>query len=188
MDLVTRAKNIMLSPKSEWQTIAGEPAEIGQLYSNYIVILAAIPPLCALIGVSLFLRRFSVGFGFVGAVAQYALALIGIYVIALIARWLAPKFGGRDDLIQALKLVAYAHTPGWVGGIFLLLPFLGLLNLLLSLYGLYLLYLGAGPVMGIPDERRLSFTAALVVSVIVVFVVLTFLIRAVLGGGMMAMM
>lgn len=188
MDLVSRAKNIMLSPKTEWPVIAGESTDIGQLYSGYIVIMAAIPPLCALIGFSLFLGRVGIGFGFFGAIVEYGLSLGGIYVVAVIARWLAPQMGGRDDLDQALKLVAYAHTPSWVGGIFFLIPVLGILNLLLALYGLYLIYLGAEPVMGVPAERAFTYTAALVVTVIVVFVVIRFIMSALLGIGMMGMM
>jgi hypothetical protein len=187
MDIVSRAKNILVSPKTEWPVIASEATDVGALYSNYIVIMAAIPPVCALIGFSMFFGR-GVGFGFFGAIVQYALSLGGIYVVAVIARWLAPQFGGRDDLTQALKLVAYAHTPSWVGGIFFLLPVLGILNLLLSLYGLYLLYLGAAPVLGVPAERMFTYTAAIIITVIVVFVVISFIMSVFLGIGMTGMM
>jgi hypothetical protein len=188
MDLVSRAKNILLSPKSEWQVIAGETTTIGELYSGYIVILAALPPLCALIGFALFLGRVGVGFGFIGAALQYGLSLGGVYVVAVIARWLAPQFGGRDDFIQALKLVAYAHTASWVGGIVNLLPFLGIISLLMSLYGLYLLYIGAGPVMGVPAERAVTYTLALIITVIVVFALIGFIVSTLLGIGMMGIM
>jgi hypothetical protein len=185
MDLMSRVKNILTTPRSEWLVIAGESTGLGELYSSYIVILAALPPLCALIGFSLFLGRFGVGFGFFAAVMQYALSLGGVYIVAVIARWLAPQFGGRDDLVQALKLIAYAHTAGWVGGLFYLVPVLGLLGLLMSLYGLYLLYLGASPVMGVPGERVVGYTAALIVTVIVVFALIDFITSALLGIGAM---
>ncbi len=188
MDLVSRAKNILLSPNSEWPVIAGEPGDVGTLYKSYIAPMAAIPPICAFIGFSVFLGRFGIGFGLFGLIVQYVIALIGVYVIALIAQWLAPRFGGSGDFIRALKLVAYAYTASWVGGIFLLIPFLAIISLLFTLYGLYLLYAGAAPVMLVPAERAVTFTGALVLAVIVVFVVIAFILRLVLGFGMVGMM
>lgn len=188
MDLVARAKNILLSPHGEWKAIAAEPGDVGTLYSTYIVPMAAIPPVCGLIGFTFFLGRFGFGFGLVSAVLQYALALVGVYVTALIVQWLGPKFGGSGDFVAALKLVAYAHTASWVAGFFLLVPFLWILGALLSLYGLYLLYAGAVPVMGVPGERAVTFTGATVLSVLAVVIVIGFILRLILGIGMMSMM
>ncbi|HEV8014924.1 MAG TPA: Yip1 family protein [Stellaceae bacterium] len=186
MDLVSRAKNILLSPNTEWPAIAAEPTDVGALYTGYIMPLSAIPPICALIGLAVFLG--GLGVGLVGAIVSWVLGLAGIYVVALLAQWLGPKFGGGNDFIAALKLVGYSHTASWVGGVFMLIPFLGMISLLMGLYGLYLLYTGASPVMGVPQERAVTFTVALVVCVIVVFVVIGFIVRALLGFGAMGMM
>ena len=188
MDIVARAKNIHLSPNSEWPVIAAEPTSVGALYTGYIMPLSAIPPICALIGFAVFLGRYGLGFGLVGAIVSWVLGLAGSYIVALLAQWLGPKFGGSNDFIAALKLVGYAHTASWIGGIFMLIPFLGILSLLMALYGLYLLYTGATPAMGVPKERAVTFTVVLVVCVIVVFVVIGFIIRALLGFGAMGMM
>ncbi|HXS40608.1 MAG TPA: Yip1 family protein [Stellaceae bacterium] len=187
MDLVARAKAILLSPNSEWPVIAGEPAETAGLYKSYILPMAAIPPVCAFIGFSIFFGRYGFGYGILGLIAQYVLALIAVYVIALIAQWLAPRFGGTSEFIPALKLVAYSHTASWVGGIFLLIPFLGILSFLMTLYGLYLLYAGATPVMSVPGERAITFTAALILGVIAVFIIVGFIIRFLFGAAMMGM-
>ena len=48
--LVERAKNIILSPKTEWPRIDAEPATIGGIYTSYVMILAAIGPVAMLIG------------------------------------------------------------------------------------------------------------------------------------------
>jgi len=187
MDIVARAKSILLSPNTEWPVIAAERTTVGELYTGYIMPLSAIPPLATLIGFSLLFGRFGFGFGLIGAIVSWVLGLAGVYVTALIAQWLAPKFGGVGDLAEALKLIAYAHTAGWVGGIFLLIPFLGIITFLMELYGLYLLYAGATPAAGVPQERAVTFTVALVVCVIVVFIVIGLIMRL-LGLGAMAMM
>ena len=46
------------------------------------------------------------------------LALVGVYVIALIIDALAPSFGGTKDSLKAFKVAAYSATAAWVAGIF----------------------------------------------------------------------
>ena len=45
--LVDRVKNILLSPKTEWERIDAEPATVKGLYTGYAMILAAIGPIAA---------------------------------------------------------------------------------------------------------------------------------------------
>jgi Yip1-like protein len=187
MDIVARAKNILLSPNTEWPVIAAEPTTADKLYTAYIMPLSAIPPVCGLIGLSLFLGRLGFGFGLLGALLSWVFGLVGIYIVALVAQWLAPKFGGSGDLLASLKLVAYSHTAAWVGGIFMLIPFLGLLSFLMSLYGLYLLYTGATPVVGVPQDRAVTYMITLVVCVIVVFLLISFIVRVLFGLSMLGM-
>src|SRR6185312_4627890 len=89
---------------------------------------------------------------------HYVLGLVGVYVFAMIVSRLAPSFGGRADQLQALKLVAYGATASWVGGVFVIIPLLGILSLIASLYSLYILYCGTSVVMKVPQERALPFT------------------------------
>ncbi len=50
MNLVERAKGILLSPKTEWPKIATEPMTAQQIYTDWVLILAAIGPIATLIG------------------------------------------------------------------------------------------------------------------------------------------
>jgi len=186
--VATRAKNILLTPDSEWPVIAEEKASVGDIFYGYVLILAAVPPVATLIGYSLIFGHISFGFGFIGAIVQYSLSLAAIYFAALVAQWLSPKFGGRDDLPQATKLVAYSHTASWVGGLFFLIPFLRVASLLLALYGIYLLFRGAAPVMGMPSERAAPYTIAVILTVIIVFFLISLVMSLFLGLGMMGMM
>ena len=89
MNLVDRVKNILLSPKTEWPTIAGEATTTQALYTGYIMILAAIGPIAML------LRSMVVGAA--GAIVSYLIALIMIYIVALIVDALAATFGGEKN-------------------------------------------------------------------------------------------
>jgi Yip1-like protein len=190
MDLVSRVKGILLSPKSEWATIDNEPATPASLYSGYVVPLAAVPAICAFIGLSLIgtsilgtAYRTPIGAGLTNAVVSYVMSLVMVFVVALIIDALAPTFGGQKSQIQALKVAAYSATASWVGGIFMLLPALGLITLLFSLYSLYLLYLGLPALMKAPEEKAVGYTVVVVVCVIVLAIVIVAIQRAVVPGA-----
>jgi hypothetical protein len=140
---MARIKALLLSPRKAWRFIALEPPDPIGLYTRHILPLAAIPPLAKLIGWSLIFGFIDVGTGLVAALFAYGLALIGVFILGYVAARLARSFHGEDRLGHALTLVAYAATPSWIGGIFRLVPTLGILSLLASLYSFYLLYLGA---------------------------------------------
>ncbi len=178
MQLKERVRNILLKPKHEWEVIAGEDTGIGALYRGYIVPLAAIGPVALLLRFSFMGAGTSGGGSFQSsslpglgpAVLAFALNMAAVFVVALLVDVLAPVFGGRKNPVQALKVAAYASTPGWIASVFVLIPILTVLALAAGLYGLYLLYLGLPPVMGAPRERALSYTIAVVIAVVLVYI------------------
>jgi hypothetical protein len=184
MTLVERVQSIVTKPKETWPVLAAEPQSIGSLYSGYIVPLAAIPAIFGFVGTSLISHR-PLMYGVLFAVLQFVLTLIGVFVIAFIAENLAPSFNGTKDRVQALKLIAYAQTPGWVAGILLVIPVLGsLLAVLAGLYGLYLLYLGVSPVMAVPPDKAAIYTIVLIVISIVVYICVGFFVGIILTAAM----
>jgi Yip1 domain len=165
-----RIKAILLTPRAEWPRIAQEHTGIAELYLRYILPLAAIPPLCKLIGWSLLYSYIGFGIGLIAALAAYVLGLAGIAVLALIAGRLAPRFDGQPDIGQAFKLIAYAATPGWIGGVFRLVPGLAVLSVLMSLYSIYLIYTGAQAMLAVPGDRSVGYTATVLFVAILVLV------------------
>jgi len=179
MGLIDRVKRILLAPKEEWPVIDAEQANVGSLYTGYILPLAAIGPVASLIGWSVFgMRvpfagsfRIPFGTGLRMAVVQYILALIGTFVLALIIDALAPTFGGRKNQTQALKVAAYSSTAAWVAGIFAIIPALAMLAIL-GLYSLYLLYLGLPSLMKSPQDKAVGYAVVVIVSAIGVYLVI----------------
>lgn len=190
--LVARAKAIVLQPAAEWPVIAAEPADAARLFTRYAMPLAAIGP------VSTFLHGQLFGYGmlgiswkpsFVGGLAgmvtSYLVALVGLFVLSLIVDFLAPKFAGEANRAAALKLVVYGATAGFLAGIANLLPGLGILGLL-GLYSFYLFYTGATPLMKVPQDKALGFTAVTIVCAMVVGLVAGAVaapVMALFGGG-----
>ena len=189
-DIVSRVKGILLTPQTEWPVIAAETTTTADLYKNYAIILAAIPAIATFIGMSIIgmgFFRVPIGSGLTMAVAMYIMALVGVFVIALIIDALAPTFNSTKDQMQALKTAVYSMTAYWVASIFTIIPGLGgLVALLGGLYGLYLLYLGLPFTMKTPADKAVAYTAVAVVCSIVVMFVLNMVVFSVVGMGTVA--
>jgi hypothetical protein len=178
MNLVERVKRILLSPQTEWPVIDTEPTTTSELYTKYIVPLAAIGPIAQLIGYSLFgvnvfgtTYRVPIGSGITTALVTYILSLASVYVLATIIDTLAPTFNGKRNQIQALKVAAYSSTAAWVAGVFALIPYLRILTIL-GLYSIYLLYLGLPVLMKTPRDRALAYTGVVLIAAIVLFIII----------------
>jgi len=180
MNLVERVKNIILKPKQEWNVIDTEAAQTIDLYKSYVIPLAAIGPIAALIGTTLIgislpgvgTYRVPLGSAIGQMIVVYILSLIGVYVMALIIDFLAPSFSGEKNTNQALKVAVYSSTASWLGGVFGLIPILGFISIIASLYSLYLLYLGLPVLMKSPKEKALIYTVVIVIAAIIIFVVI----------------
>lgn len=192
MNLVDRAKNIILAPKAEWAVISGETHTVRDLYTGYVLILAAIPALASFIGFALIGGpalmggRWPIGAGIAHTIVLYVLHLGWVYVLALVIDALAPSFGGEKNFMQALKVSVFSATAMWLAGIFAIIPVLGILSIL-GLYSLYLLYAGLPVLMKAPAEKAMPYT----IVVIIVAIVLGYIVAAVSGhilpGPMRAM-
>ena len=189
MNLVSRTKNMLLSPKQEWQVIDDEATSVGGLYIGYIVPLAAIGPVASSIGMAVFgisvpvlgTYRVPIDAAVRQGITQYVLALIGVFVLALIIDELAPYFRGQENRYQALKVAAYSSTAVWIVGILGLIPALSILWPL-GLYSLYLLSLGLPVLMKVPQDKAMGYTVAVIICAVLLFFVIG-MIAAKLGGG-----
>lgn len=193
MNLIDRAKKIILTPKTEWDVIAGENTPTQELIVSYVLPLAAAAAIASFIGTALFMGMLGgvlgahIGFmgAAVGAVIHVIMAVVSCFVIGFIIDALAPTFGGQKSMQQALKLAVYAYTPGWVFGLAAIIPFLGWLAALIGgLYGIYLLYLGLPKLMKNPDEKSVPYLVVIIVCAIVLWMIIAFVTSMVMGMGM----
>ena len=187
MDIVARVQGIIIKPQEEWEKIKGESITIPQLFTSYALILAAIPAIARFLGLGLIgfnipvrgLTPIGFGTGFFYGIFLYIGSLATAYVLGIIINALAPSFGSKQDPENAMKLAVFSMTPGWVAGVFYLIPFLSFLAILGSLYGIYVLYLGfSASFMNTPKDKVVGY---LIISVIVGIVLMT-IVMMILGG------
>lgn len=183
--LVARAKAMILTPKTEWPKIEGEPGTIRGIFMGYGVPLAATAPACSFFGGQIF------GYGAFGfhyrpglvtglstAIISYLMALAGLFVMMLIVDFLAPKFDGVAGRLNAFKLVAYAMTAGALAGVFGILPNLAWLGIV-GLYSFYIFYTGVTPLMKVPEGKAIAFTAVTMLCAAILYLVIFAIIGSV---------
>ncbi len=188
--LIERVKSILLNPKETWETIKSEEATQMSIIKNYLLILAAIPPVASFIGQVIvgttipLVGHYRIPFftGLIWAILQYVLLIVGVYISAVVVNVLAPKFGGTKNDISAFKLVAYTYTAPLVAGILNIVPTLAVIAFLLSLYGIYVFYLGLPVMMENPNEKTTSYAVVAILVIIIVMVVVQGVAGLVLGS------
>ncbi|MBC7668102.1 MAG: YIP1 family protein, partial [Gemmatimonadaceae bacterium] len=170
-NLFGRLANLLRSPSAEWDQIDQEPTRLGYLNLGYVGLVAAIPSAAKLVLIQLF------GHGFLplkpmiaGAAVQYALTLLSVFALALVINGVAPSFDGRRDFVRALKVAAYACTPGWLFGLLGVFPLLGIVGVLANLYGVYLLFVGLPKLMKSAEQKAFGYMAVTTICSAVLFV------------------
>jgi hypothetical protein len=189
LDIVQRAKAMVLSPAAEWRAIEPESGDPGYLFTNYVAMLAAIPPVCE------FLRRHVLGWrgprfgyhhhvgffgGLFGAVIHWLVAFVVVYAMAVIIDSLASTFSAQRSRENAMKLAVYAMTPAWLAGVFALIPGLGFLRLLALFYSVYVFWLGLPILMKSPPDRTGPYALATILCGIVLWVVVAAVVGPIL--------
>ncbi len=186
MNLVERAKNILITPKIEWEVIKNEQTSTADLFTKYAMILALIPVIATFIGqsfVGISLGPFGsykipVTNGLIYAIVYYIFSLAGVYLIAYIIDALAPSFGSTKNMEASLKVAVYSYTAAWVAGIFGIIPVLGILGIL-GLYSLYLMYLGLKIVKDTPQDKLVGYLIVVIIIAIIVYFVIGLIVAAI---------
>jgi len=190
MNVVNRAKNMILTPKTEWDVAAAEPTPPAQIVTGYVLPLAAAYALASFIGTAMIMGFFGgmggIGFALVAALYHLIMAVVSVFVLGFIIDALAPTFAGTKSFEQAVKVAAYSYTPIWVFGLLTIIPVLGWLAVLVGvIYALYLLYLGLPRLMRAPQDKAVPYVVVVIVCGIVLGVIVSMIGGMVAGAGMM---
>lgn len=178
MNLIDRVKNILITPKTEWDVINGETATPQSLLTTYVLPLAIVSVVGPVLTGFLFAGAFGLKFYLITAVIAFVSTILGFYVSTYVIDLLAPSFGSEKNLNKSAQLVAYSTTPSYVAGLLSFIPVIGgLLKFAAWVYSIYIMYLGIGPLKKTLEDKK-------VVYLLVAFVVMigiTLVIGAILG-------
>lgn len=182
MNLIERAKNIIVSPKTEWMVIEQEMATPQSLLISYVLPMAIIASigkiLTGLVWAGLFTNYFiwAAIFGFISIIISF---YISVYVIDM----LAPGFGSEKNLNRSAQLVAYSNTPNWIAGLLSFIPIIGWLLVIAGwVYSIYLFYIGLGPLKKTPEDKKVVYMIVAFIIMIAVLFIISAILMAIFGG------
>ena len=179
---VSRARSVLFEPRATFKEVDSEFTKPGAIWGRYILPLALIGPLAGAVGRFIFGKRIagtslpesvSLSGAITWGVISLLLALAAVFVLTQVISLLAPGFGGQKNDVQALKVAAYSSTPVWLGGVFNIHGRFLIVSLIVSLYGLFLLYLGVPSLMKVPQDRGMGYTAVVIIAAVVFFLLVS---------------
>ena len=178
MNIIERVKNILITPKTEWEVIDSEAATPQSLLMSYVLPLAVVSAVGNVLQGFLFAGALSLNYFLVMALIAFIGTVLTYYVSIYIIDALSTSFASEKDINKTAQLVAYSRTPGYVAGLLVFIPVLGpILAIVAWIYSIYIMYLGLGPLKKTPEDKKVVY---LIVSFILIFIV-AMVIGAILG-------
>ncbi|MCU0288721.1 MAG: YIP1 family protein [Acidobacteria bacterium] len=189
--IIKRVIGIITKPNEEWVVIKENSLmTIGDMFTNYAVILAAIPAIAGFIGNAMvgrtvmgFSYRVPIANSLIWAILTYALSLVGLFIAAFVIDALATTFGSEKNMVSSMKVAVFANTPIWIAGVLHIIPALSVLVIIAGLYSLYLLYLGIKIVKNPPADKAMGYFIVVLIVDIVIFFLMGFITAAVAFGS-----
>lgn len=171
--IFTRAWGLLREPKKEWEQIRAEETTVPNLLVGYVAPLAAIPPVCGLIGALIFdpIAVGTVSGAVVSVVVTWAVTVGLVFLIGVLINTLADQFDADRNDIAAQKIAAYSITPAFLSGLFSLWPPLWWISLFALAAMVYIMYRGLPILMKAPEDRALSYAATVTVAAAISFIV-----------------
>lgn len=162
---------LLSHPDREMQVIKRENETVSHHYTHHVLIMAAIPVICAFIGTTQFGWSFgenvvvplSLSTGFYLAILFYGLMLAGVAVMGRVIWWMARNYPQRPSLARCMVFAGYIATPLFLSGIVALYPLVWLCALVGTValfYTGYLLYVGIPTFLNINKEEVLNFSSS----------------------------
>lgn len=172
--ILSRAWGLLREPKKEWEQIKAEETTIPNILIGYVAPLAAIPPVCDLIGQTAFNHALQVDFGqaVIRTVVTWLVSIGLVFFLGVLINVVADNFEADKDDLAAQKIAAYSLTPAFLSGVFSLWPPLWWLSLFALAAMVYLMFRGLPILMRAPEETALGYAATVTIAAMVGGIVL----------------
>jgi hypothetical protein len=181
--LYHRIRNLILRPERAWRIIFTENRPVRDIRGSYFFPLITLIGISALLG-SLFFTHggLSLFYPLFLGVRYFLAFLISTYFSAIILNEITNALDLGKDFVRSFKLIAYSLAPLYICQIISLL-FESLLFInLLSVYSLYIFWLGMEKMINPPEHKKTPLTIATWVSFVAVFGATNWLLRTILDG------
>jgi uncharacterized membrane protein len=183
--ILSRAYGLLRDPNKEWEQIRAEETTVPNILIGYVTPLAAIIPVCSLIGSFVFEPQFAGDFGvaLIRAIVTWIMSVALVFFLGILTNAVAENFDGDKNDLNAQKLAAYSLTPAFLSGVFGLWPPLWWLSLFFLLAAtVFLMYRGLPILMKAPPEQALPYAGTVTVATAVAYIVLFSIAAGIVTG------
>ncbi|MFH8133881.1 Yip1 family protein [Pantoea osteomyelitidis] len=185
---------LMAHPNQEMRDIKQENESVSHHYTHHVLLMAAIPVICAFIGTTqlgwnlgegryIQLNLFTgIGLG----ILFYLIILGGVAVMGRVIHWMARDYPQRPGIQRCTVFAGYVATPLFLCGIVALYPLVWLcvlIGALALLYTGYLLYVGIPVFLNIDQDESLRLSGSTLAIGVLVLEVLLALTVVIWGYG-----
>jgi len=172
--ILSRAWGLLREPNKEWEQIRAEETTVPNILLGYVAPLAAIPPICDLVGSALFNRMLAIepGEALVRGVVTWIVSIALVGFLGVLINVLANNFDADRNDLAAQKVAAYSLTPAFLSGVFSLWPPLWWLSLFALAAMVFLMFRGLPILMRAPQERAPGYAATVTIALLVAGIVL----------------
>ena len=158
-------------PDREMHVIRTENETVAHHYTHHVLLMAAVPVICAFIGTTQIGWNFGDGnivklswmSGLALAVVFYGLMLAGVAIMGRVIYWMARNYPQRPTLTLCMVFAGYVATPLFMSGVVALYPLVWLCALIGTIalfYTGYLLFVGIPTFLNINKDEGLNFSGS----------------------------
>ena len=165
-------KTLLTDPIAGWKRIHKEDFRMADCYARYVIPLALIGPVAALIGTTRVgwqvggsdVVRLTLDSALRMSVSSFFAILMVVFILAKTIHWMAGTYNAEQRLDTCVSLATFSATPLFLTGFAMVYPmpwFVYLLGLPALSYSVALLYKGVPIMMEINKEKAFLFSSAI---------------------------
>jgi len=193
-DFMNHVWGLIAHPNQEMRDIKQENESVSHHYTHHVLLMAAIPVICAFIGTTQLGWNLGEGqfvqlnmlTGIGLGILFYLVILGGVAVMGRVIHWMARNYPQRPSIQRCTVFAGYVATPLFMSGLVALYPLVWLCLLVGTLalvYTGYLLFVGIPVFLNIDKEESLRFSGSTLAIGVLVFEVLLALTVILWGYG-----
>lgn len=180
-EIFNRCVEIIVRPKEEWKRIKEESLTVFQLFRDFLFPLIAVSVVSSMIGSYIKMTEtvFDSHVLILEGLREFLSLMTSLILSIFIVNELIKTYGGEKNIDIAANLVTYSYVP-----ILLVSILLGLSSSLfiLGLFSLYLFYIffqGTPVMLNLPDEKQSNFSILSAMTILMIYLMVSFIIYSV---------